>query len=268
MTVPKPNRSEIPRAMVIGQLRALGVQPGGVLLVHTSFRATGPIEGGPAGLIGALLEALGPAGTLVLPSFSSDDDHPFDPATTPASPDLGVVAETFRRMPGVRRSEHFSAFAALGPQAARIVGDDLVLPPHGPGSPVDRVRELDGQVLLLGVNHDSDTTIHLAELLAGVTYRRPKYYTELRYGQPVRIEYGENDHCCERFALVDAWLRAMGHQSEGPVGHGPARLTRSRDIVRVVVEHLGRDPEIFLHPVGEGCAQCNEARGSIASRTR
>lgn len=117
-----------------------------------------------------------------MPSWSGNDDEPFDPMTTPASPDLGVVADTFWRLPGVLRSQHFFAFAAAGPEAAAITSDPLPLPPHIPESPVGRVHDLDGQVLLLGVGHDADTTLHLAELLAGVPHRVPKHCTVLQGG--------------------------------------------------------------------------------------
>lgn len=171
------------------QLRALGARKGGVLLVHTSYRAIRPIEGGPLGVIDALRAAVGLDG---------------------------------------------------------------------------RVWELDGQVLLLGVGHDSNTTIHLAELLADVPYRVAKHCTVLRDGHPTRIEYGENDHCCQRFALADAWLRERGLQREGPVGHGVGRLVRSRDVVETVSQQLTRDPLIFLHEPEEGCAECDEARRSLS----
>lgn len=252
---------------MIAQLRALGVEAG-VLLVHTSYRAVRPVEGGPLGLIDALREALGPAGTLVMPSWTGDDEQPFDRLKTPASPDLGIVANHFWRQPGVLRSDHNFAFAAAGPDAAHIVSDPLPLPPHLPASPVGRVHQLDGQVLLLGVGHDADTTIHLAELLAGVPYRVPKHCTVLQDGQPIRINYGENDHCCARFALVDDWLRWRNLQREGPVGHAHARLARSRDIVAVVREALARDPLLFLHPPGAGCGECDEARLSVTTGSR
>jgi aminoglycoside 3-N-acetyltransferase len=262
-----PPRNEVSRADLARQLRTLGVEPGGVLLVHTSFRAVRPVAGGPPGLIAALRDALGPAGTLVMPSSSADDDAPFDPKTSPASPDLGVVAETFWRLPGgagtsVLRSDHPQAFAAAGPQAAPIIADPLPLPPHIPASPVGRVHDLDGQVLLLGVGHDANTTLHLAELLAGAPYRVPRHCTVLRDGGAVRIDYRENDHCCARFALADDWLRTRGLQSEGLVGHAHARLARSRDIVAVAIEHLARDPLLFLHPAGIGCSECDAARRS------
>jgi aminoglycoside N3'-acetyltransferase len=240
------------------------VRPGAVLLVHTSFRAVRPVEGGPLGVIDALREALGPGGTLVMPSWSGEDDALFDPFTSPASPDLGIVADTFWRQPGVARSDHPFALAAAGPQAMQITSGLLPLPPHAPASPVGKVYDLDGQVLLLGVGHDADTTLHLAELLAGVPYRVPKHCTVLEAGRPVRVEYGENDHCCARFALADDWLRARGLQREGRVGHAEARLVRSRDIVTVALEHLTRDPLLFLHPPSAACADCDAARASVS----
>ncbi|HEX2725704.1 MAG TPA: AAC(3)-IV family aminoglycoside N-acetyltransferase [Beijerinckiaceae bacterium] len=257
------NSPALSKAEIVDQLRRLGVVPGGVLLVHTSFRAVRPVEGGPAGLIAALRAAQG-AGTLVMPSWTGDDEAPFDPATTPASPDLGVVADVFWRLPGVRRSAHPFACAAVGPLAEPIVADPLPLPPHIPQSPVGRVHERDGQVLLIGVGHDADTMLHLAELLAGVPYGVPKHCTVVQDGRPVRVPYGENDHCCERFVLADGWLRGKNLQAEGPVGHAHARLVRARDVVRVAREHLARDPLIFLHPSAAGCADCDTARRTVA----
>jgi aminoglycoside N3'-acetyltransferase len=234
------------------------------LLVHTSFRAVRPVEGGPLGLIQALRSALGPDGTLVMLSYTGDADAVFDPLTTPASADLGVVADTFWRLPGVLRSQHAEAFAAAGPLAAQIVDGPLPLPPHRHESPVGRVYDLDGQVLLLGVGHEANTSLHLAELLARVPYRVPKYCTVEVDGVAARIDYGENDHCCERFALADEWLRGSGVQSEAQVGHARARLFRARDVVHLAVEHLARDPLLFLHPADSGCEECNLARATCS----
>lgn len=129
-----------------------------------------------------------------------------------------------------------------------------------------RVHQSDGQVLLLGIGHDANTTLHLTELLAGVPYRVPRHCTVLgEDGRPRRVDYRENDHCCRRFALADEWLRARGLQREGQVGHATARLMRSRDVVTVGREQLARDPLIFLHPAGSGCAECDEARRSVST---
>ncbi len=259
----RSDRAEVAPDHVTSQVRALGVAEGEVLLVHTSYRATGPIRGGPLGLIAALRAAVGATGTLVMPSWSGDEDVPFDSRLSPAAADLGAVADIFWRQPGVLRSDHAQAFAAAGPAAARIVADPLPLPPHIPASPVGRVHDLDGRVLLLGVGHDADTTLHLAELIADVPYRVPRSLTVWENGRPAQVDYGENDHCCERFALADEWLRAKGAQAEGAVGHGHARLARSRDIVAAALEHLAAEPLVFLHPADYGCLDCDEARRSL-----
>jgi aminoglycoside 3-N-acetyltransferase len=156
-------------AAVSEQLRALGVRMGGVLLVHTSYRNLRPIEGGPLGLVAALRDALGPHGTLVMPTMT-DGQSIFDPRSTP-SVDMGVTAELFWRSPGVLRSTHpGGSFAAAGPLAERICAPQPLAPPHGPDSPPGRVHELGGQIALLGVSHSESTTLHVAESLAGVPY--------------------------------------------------------------------------------------------------
>jgi aminoglycoside 3-N-acetyltransferase len=102
--------------------------------------------------------------------------------------------------------------------------------------------------------------------LAQVPYGVPKYCTVVKDGRPVRVDYRENDHCCQRFALAEEWLRAGDLQREGPVGHAHARLVRSRDVVTVVREQLARDPLVFLHPAESGCAECDEARRSVRAK--
>jgi aminoglycoside 3-N-acetyltransferase len=244
-----------------GQLLALDVEPGGVLLVHCSFSRVGPVEGGPPGLVAALQTAVGPTGTLVMPSMSDDDDVPFDPRSA-ACLGMGVVADRFWRLPGVFRSDSPHAFAARGPKAAGICATHPLDVPHGLDSPVGRVWELDGQVLLLGVGHDANTTIHLAESMAGVRYRRPKHLTVLSAGRPVRYDYAEIDHCCRNFDLMDGWLEAGRRQRRGAVGHGEARLVRARAVVDAALERLREDETVFLHPTGWD-VECDEARASL-----
>jgi len=249
----------IDQVAVTRQIAALGVQRGGVVLVHVAFSKLGPIEGGPDGLIEALRAAIDPGGTLVMPSMCDDDDIPFDRSRS-ACRAVGLVADTFWRMPGVLRSDNPHAFAACGPQAARITQPHPVDAPHGVNSPPGRVYDLDGQVLLLGVGHDADTTIHVAENLAGVRYRRPKYATVFEDGRPRRYEYGETDHCCARFGQLDEWLGKK--QRRAIVGRAEARLAGSRDIVAAALERLRADETVFLHPSG-ACAECDEARAGL-----
>ncbi len=250
----------ISRDALIAQLKALGVRAGGVLLVHMSYRAVRPVEGGPEGLVAALTEALGPEGTLAMPSATGDDDAAFDPATTINRDDLGVVADLFWRMPGVVRSPHFDAVSARGPQAAWITGGPFVLPPAAPGSAIDRIRTLGGQILLLGVGHHANTTLHLAELLGGAPYRSDFHYID---DAGREVHYGENDSCCEKFELANDWLKAEGLLSEGIVGHAEARLMDAEALVRIAATKVQADPLVFLHGAEAGCEECDEARESL-----
>src|SRR5512138_2175026 len=109
----------ISQSRLVEQILDLGVEPGGVLLVHCAFSRVKPVEQGPAGLIAALRAALGSTGTLVMPSMTDDDDHLFDPLATPCA-GMGIVADTFWRTPGVLRSDSPHAFAAVGPEASAI----------------------------------------------------------------------------------------------------------------------------------------------------
>ncbi len=246
------------------QLRALGVREGGVLLVHTSFRAVRPVDGGPLGLIRAIRAALGPTGTLVMPTMT-DGTTWFDARSSPTEA-MGITAELFWRQPGVLRSTHpGGSFAAEGPLAARICAPQPLSPPHGPDSPVGRVHELDGQVLLLGVTHSESTTLHLAEALAGVPYSVSHPCVVEVGGVARTVMIAETDHCCRGFRIADEWLHDRGLQREAMVGNAQARLCRARDLVAAAVEHLTANPLLFLCPPGSGCEECDRAHASIVS---
>lgn len=250
---------------LVTQLHAIGVEAGDVLLVHASYRAIRPVDGGPDAVIDALIAAVGPEGTLVMPSWTDDDDAVFDPEEDDVEDHLGIIAETFRCRPDVLRGTHPFAVAAWGKRAQHIVDAPFIVPPHGPDTGVARVHDLDGKVLLLGVDHDADTTIHLAELMAEVPYRRPKHITIVEDGRPKRVDYGENDHCCRNFNLVGDWLRARGLQREGKIGNAPSILALSRDITATVTEELFDDPCRFLCARGSGCEECDDARASLVN---
>ena len=110
-------------------------------------------------------------------SMTADDDHPFDPRATSCI-GMGIVTQTFWQLPGVLRSD-----SPPSPRLARRLPVSPPHPvdvPHGLDSPVGQVYELDGQVLLLGVDHTANTTIHLGEYMRRARYRRKKYVTLLK----------------------------------------------------------------------------------------
>lgn len=245
-------------ATVRRQLRELGLRPGDVVVVHTAFSKVRPVEGGPLGLIHALQDTVGTAGTLVMPTMSAGD-APFRAATTPTL-DMGVVAETFRQAPGVVRSTHPGAsFAACGPMAAAVCAPQPLVPLHGPDSPIGRVYRLGGKVLLLGVGHDASTTCHLAEVIHGVPYWQAHPCVVEQEGGAASVLLPESDHCCEGFARIRSHLEAR----TGPVGGGVGTCATAAAVVTAALALLRADSLAFLCDAGAGCVDCDRARANI-----
>ena len=138
-----------------------------------------------------------------MPGMTEDDDHPFDPRQTPCpEPGRGrryLLADAGR----AALQQPVFSFSAAGAQAAGSAPTRPMLS-HGLNSPIGRGLQLDGQVLLLGIDHTANTTIHWpSPYLACATGR--KYVTLLQNGQPTRFDYGEIDHCCPELC-PGGWL--------------------------------------------------------------
>jgi aminoglycoside N3'-acetyltransferase len=153
------------------RLQGIGIRPGDTLLVHSAFGRLLGFQGPPSALIDAYIEAVGPTGNLLMvsiPYLSSTSAYlastkVFDVRTTPSK--MGLVPETFRRMPGVLRSLHPThPVLAYGPKAGWIVsGHEDARFPCGPGSPFEKLFELNGKVLFHGVSEFHFTFHHYLE---------------------------------------------------------------------------------------------------------
>jgi aminoglycoside 3-N-acetyltransferase len=230
------------------QLRALGVRPDGVLLVHSSYKSLGEVFGGPQAVVEALLAV---AGTLVVPAHNPENSDPagwahppappawwepirhespgFDVDRTPASRWMGRLAELVRTWPGARRSNHPQVtFAAVGPRADAVTGTHSLTDGLGDQSPLGAIYRLDGQVLLLGVGHDANTSLHLAES------RQPSPPTHAT-GSAVRgrgwTTWTEVDADAGDFGALGAAFEETGAVTLGPVGAATGRLMSQRTAV-------------------------------------
>ena len=155
-------------------MHVLGVREGGVLLVHSSLRALGYVEGGPETVIQGLLAALGPEGTLLMPALSYDyvtrRSPTFDVRHTPSN--VGAIPEYFRTRPGTRRSMHPThSVCAVGPRTGEMLDDHpLDDTSCGPHSPFHKLRDVGGQLLMLGCGLHANTSMHAIEELVEPLY--------------------------------------------------------------------------------------------------
>lgn len=234
-------------------LRALGVEAGMTVMAHSSLSKLGFVVGGPQAVVTALMDVLGETGTLMMPTHSgalSDpvnwEDPPvpaawwptlrsqmpaFDPGLTPTR-SMGAIVDCFRGLPGVQRSNHPTvSAAAVGPNASALVEAHELNDRFGETSPQGRLYALDGHVLLLGVDHGNNTSLHLSEARSGL----PELVTDgapvVIDGQRQWVEVTHLDDDADDFAAIGDAFAAAGMERRGKVGVGVARLCRSRDVV-------------------------------------
>lgn len=265
MPTPLSTGPLVTRATVTEQLRDLGVQPGETLLVHSSLSRLGWVCGGAVAVVQGLRDAVGPDGTIVVPTQSGDLSDPalwanppvpeewweriratmpaYDPLITP-SRGVGVIPETVRTWPGALRSAHpQTSFAAIGSRAAEIVDGHAPDCRLGESSPLARLEELHARVLLLGVGYDTCTSFHLAE------YRIPSPL--VRVGRPG----ADGWETVTEVSITSDRFDELGHDFErdrpvvrGRVGAADVRLFPVADAVgyaeRWLALHRSREDEV------------------------
>lgn len=249
MPTPPPTGPLVTRDSLAAELRSLGVRPGETLLVHSSLSALGWVNGGPVTVVLGLLDALGPDGTLVVPTQTGHLSDPalwsnppvpeewwaairatmpaYDPLVTP-SLGVGVVPETVRTWPGAHRSAHpQTSFAAVGPRAAALVDGHAPDCRLGEHSPLARLEKTGARVLLLGAGYDACTSFHLAE------YRIPTPLVQV--GRPAP---GGGWETVTEVSITSDRFDELGHDFErdrpvvrGRVGAADARLFPVADAV-------------------------------------
>ncbi|MCA9494191.1 MAG: AAC(3) family N-acetyltransferase [Myxococcales bacterium] len=251
---------------------------GGVWIVHSSCRSLGAVEGGTDAVVDALLTALGPEGTLMVPTFTTNLT---DPARWPVAltgeertatmarlpafrPDrspsylMGVIPEAVRRHPRALRSDHpVTSWAAIGPRARELLADHPLDDPEGEAGPLGRAWRLEATILLVGVGQDRNTTIHLAESMLDLPHlhaMRDAYPVDGPEGRTWR-EVEKTTHCSDGFVALEPLLEEAGVLRRFTLGDALVRRMSSPDVVRVATELLRRDPTALLchDPVCPNC---------------
>lgn len=248
--------------------RRLGVKPGDTVMLHASVRAVGVVAGGPDQIHLALKDSLTPAGTLMMyagcPDFYDDvgrgflsneqereilDKLPaFDPINDKAQRENGALVEFFRTSPGVQVTQHVTRFVAWGAQAGHLVSPQPWDYAYGRGSIFERFTALDGQILLLGSDHDQVTFLHYAEHIVDIPdkivarFMVPVDEHGTRVWRPMEeFDSAERAHASwpDRFfaQIVDAYLDRTGNTG-ALVGQARSFLIDARGLLALALQTM------------------------------
>ncbi len=260
---PRVTRDEL----AAGLLR-LGLGRGDAVAVHASLSSVGQVVGGAEALLDALLAVVGPGGTLLMPRFPTffDLKGAFDRGRPPPTW-TGKLSDCLLSRPGSILSLHPShAVVARGPLAPVITDGHYRVSPLGVGSPFDRLAQMGGKVLLLGVNQRVNTTIHTGEAHARVAYwgeprpGRPKglwLLDELRQKRWVPLSELPGDSY--GFLNIEPFLTARRLITVGRIGRARVCLVEGKALIKAVVAFLEQNPGGLLCDRPR-CAFCNWAR--------
>ena len=156
------------------QLKSMGLKGDETILIHSSMKAIGAVDGGADTVLDAWMEYF-KDGLLLLPTHTwktvNADNPVYNPYTTPSC--VGLLTNMFMKRDGVIRSLHPThSMSGYGKNAAEyLAGEEYNNTPCTPGGCYDRLKEVGGKVLLVGVGHERNTYIHSVEEVLNVPNR-------------------------------------------------------------------------------------------------
>jgi aminoglycoside 3-N-acetyltransferase len=230
-------------ASLLADFASLGMRRDMIVMVHSSLGRVGRTEGGPIAVIEALLEVLGPDGTLVMPAESPQLSDPaslevFDPKTTATT--MGAIPEAFRSYPGTHRSSHpLVSVCANGRRARAITAEHALELCEGRGTPFEKLYELDGWTLLLGVGFNRCTSLHYAESLVPNRRTMISRFPIIENGVRVWVEklsMGTDNGT--HFPIVGQRFVDRGHVRSGKVGNADALFFSTRALVDFAADYF------------------------------
>lgn len=246
---------------LVSEFQALGISSGDTVLCHSSLRSIGWVCGGPQAVVDALQAVLTESGTLVMPTFTPQYSDPAswsDPAVPdawfetirqerpPYRPDvtpswqIGAIPECFRTYPDVHRSHHPKySFTVWGTDAQAIATSQPFDDPLGANSPLAEVYDRDGSVLMIGTDHESNTSLHLGEYRADIEVERYKNTAPIRVdGVRKEVTFEEINMSTDDFAVLGQAFEDAHDIQVGTVGAAQTKMIDQPTLVDFAVEWL------------------------------
>jgi aminoglycoside 3-N-acetyltransferase len=243
---------------IINGLTELGLKTGDQVIVHSSLKSFGYVEGGANTVIEAILSVIGCKGTILVPTNTFKGSvsvflHSIKEVDLRAMPSLnGTISETVRLLSGSVRSIHPShPVAAVGGMAEELLHEHhLGDTPAGEKSPYGKLSRMEnGRILLIGVNNDSNTMIHTGE-----EYYAPYIFNGETYQVNVVPEKGPETcvtvkgYCIgvkRNFTVVDAFLAESGFMKKCKIGAANVSLISAQGLLKILCKMLKEDPYVL-----------------------
>ena len=250
---------------IVDAIKSADLQRGDSVMVHTSLGKIGYVCGGAQVVIEALIEIVGEEGTIMMPTQSWKNLDPedgvhgdadetdwdrirenwpaYNKAITPTNT-MGAVAEMFRSWPGTMRSDHPArSVAAWGRNAEYLTKDHDISDIFGDTSPIGKLYELDGKVLLIGVDYDKNTSIHLADVRAEYPGKHTciEHSAVIENGKRVWKSYETLFVNGADFIDIGADFEAGHIVKKAAIGGTGLRIMKQRELVDFAVEWIEKN---------------------------
>ena len=247
---------------ILAALAKAGVGKGQTIMVHTSLNSLGFVCGGAQIVIEALLESVGTDGTIMMPTQSWKNLDPtvgvhweepeewwqiirdnwpaYNKDITPTNT-MGVVAEMFRKWPGTLRSDHPArSVAANGKYAEHLTTGHDLSNIFGEDSPIGKLYELDGYVLLIGVGYDKNTSLHLADVRAEYPGKHDsiEHSAIMENGKRVWKEYSTLYVDGEDFDKIGEAFEKECTVQKADLGNGIITFMKQRELVDFAIKWI------------------------------
>jgi aminoglycoside N3'-acetyltransferase len=245
------------------KLQSFGFGFGDKIMVHSSLSSFGKVEGGAEAVIKALIELVGPEGTVLMPSFNhgapfESEQGVFDPMETLCT--NGRIPDTFWRMEGVHRSLNPThAFAAYGKDAERYTKNHHLTLTMGEESPLGLIALDGGYQINLGTSHNTTTAKHTAEMINRspcLGYRTEAYPVRLPDGNVVMHRtWGWRERGCpltDSGEFIEIEMEKQKLQKKGYIGKSLVTYFRLLDLLKVIFDML--DNGYAGYPPCSGCS--------------
>jgi len=250
----------ITKEKFIEDIKNIGVNAGDVLCIHSSMKKIGWIDGGIHTLTDALLDVLGDDGAFVVPthtcSFIDLGSEPYEADKTPTG--IGAFPTAVMAHPLAKRSAQAShsdaAISRNGAKSAYLTDNHDPENALGYESPLHRIsRDPNGKILLIGVTHKANTSVHLAESVAGI-YTHMHYnkawgnyvHTKLPDGTIKKYKQSEFPGCSSGFDVIEDLLIAKNLIKFGKIGNAESRLIDAGGMIAAVSDMVKKQPDVLM----------------------